>query len=78
MIFKPGDLIRIREDCILGPFKGMLGLVMANVGKYRTQKESGTYYKIELITSYKEIVNKLNHESIFLDIELDLVSRGES
>ena len=78
MIFKPGDLIRIREDCILGPFKGMLGLVMANVGKARTQKESGTYYKIELITSGKEIVNKLNHESIFLDIELDLVSRGES
>jgi len=31
-----------------------------------------------LITSDKEIVNKLNHESIFLDIELDLVSRGES
>ncbi len=56
----------------------MLGLVMANVGKDRTQKESGTYYKIELITSDKEIVNKLNHESIFLDIELDLVSRGES
>ena len=56
----------------------MLGLVMANVGKARTQKESGTYYKIELITSDKEIVNKLNHESIFLDIELDLVSRGES
>ena len=78
MIFKPGDLIRIREDCILGPFKGMLGLVMANVGKHRTQKESGTYYKIELINPDKEIVNKLNHESIFLDIELDLVSRGES
>ena len=78
MIFKPGDLIRIREDCILGPFKGMLGLVMANVGKDRTQKESGTYYKIELITSDKELVKKLNHESIFLDIELDLVSRGES
>ena len=56
----------------------MLGLVMANVGKARTQKESGTYYKIELITSDKEIVNKLNHESIFLDIELELISRGES
>ena len=56
----------------------MLGLVMANVGKDRTQKESGTYYKIELITSDKEIVNKLNHESIFLDIELKLISRGES
>ena len=78
MIFKVGDLVRIREDCVLEPFKGMLGLVLANVGRDRTQKESGIYYKIELISQDKKIVDTLNHESIFMGKELELVSRGES
>ena len=80
MTFEPGDLVKIREDCVLEHFQGMFGLVIANMGTDRTEESSGIYYKIYLTNSNKlaATLNRiLNHESIFMGKELELISRGE-